>query len=69
SSVIGIGGMAGSGGGIVFPMIVGALLDHYKVLGNINDGYNIIFLLCGSAYVLAWVIIYTLVPKLEEAKL
>ena len=68
SSVIGIGGMAGSGGGIVFPMIVGALLDHYKVLGNINDGYNIIFLLCGSAYVLAWLIIYTLVPKLEEAK-
>ncbi len=69
SSVIGIGGMAGSGGGIVFPMIVGALLDHYKVLGNINDGYNIIFLLCGSAYMLAWAIIYTLVPKLEEAKI
>lgn len=69
SSVIGIGGMAGSGGGIVFPMIVGAVLDHYKVLGNISDGYNIIFLLCGSAYMLAWLVIYTLVPKLQEAKL
>jgi ACS family hexuronate transporter-like MFS transporter len=69
SSVIGIGGMAGSVGGIFFPMIVGALLDKYKLLGDINDGYNIIFLLCGSAYMLAWVIIYTLVPTLETAKI
>ena len=69
SSVIGIGGMAGSVGGIFFPMIVGSLLDKYKLLGNINDGYNIIFLLCGSAYVLAWLIIYTLVPTLETAKI
>jgi ACS family hexuronate transporter-like MFS transporter len=69
SSVIGIGGMAGSVGGIFFPMIVGSLLDKYKLLGNINDGYNIIFLLCGSAYVLAWVIIYALVPTLETAKI
>jgi ACS family hexuronate transporter-like MFS transporter len=69
SSVIGIGGMAGSVGGIFFPMIVGSLLDKYKLLGNINDGYNIIFLLCGSAYMIAWVIIYTLVPTLETAKI
>jgi ACS family hexuronate transporter-like MFS transporter len=61
--------MAGSVGGIFFPMIVGSLLDKYKLLGNINDGYNIIFLLCGSAYVLAWVIIYALVPTLETAKI
>ena len=69
SSVIGIGGMAGSVGGIFFPMIVGSLLDKYKLLGNINDGYNIIFLLCGSAYMIAWLIIYTLVPTLETAKI
>ncbi|MHA8066760.1 MFS transporter [Aquirufa sp. ROCK2-A2] len=69
SSVIGIGGMAGSVGGIFFPMIVGYILDKYELLGNKNDGYNIIFLLCGSAYMLAWLIIYALVPKLEEAKI
>jgi ACS family hexuronate transporter-like MFS transporter len=46
SSVIGIGGMAGSVGGIFFPMIVGYILDKYELLGNKNDGYNIIFLLC-----------------------
>ena len=61
--------MAGSVGGIFFPMIVGSLLDKYKLLGNINDGYNIIFLLCGSAYMIAWLIIYSLAPKLETAQI
>ena len=69
SSIIGIGGMAGSVGGIFFPFIVGILLDKYKLLGNINDGYNIIFLMCGSAYIIAWAIIYTLAPKLEIANI
>jgi len=50
-------------------MIVGSLLDKYKLLGNINDGYNIIFLLCGSAYMIAWLIIYSLAPKLETAQI
>ncbi len=69
SSIIGIGGTAGSVGGIFPPIIVGALLDHDKILGNINDGYTIIFLLYGSAYVLAWAIIYSLAPKLKTAQI
>src|SRR4030095_16030803 len=43
SSVIGIGGMAGAAGGILYPIIVGLILDHYKTLGNITTGYNILF--------------------------
>ena len=66
SSVIGIGGMAGSVGGIIFPIIVGSLLDSYKAAGNINGGYNIIFLLCGSAYILAWGIMQFFAPKNER---
>ena len=66
SSVIGIGGMAGSVGGIVFPLIVGSLLDSYKASGNINGGYNIIFLMCGSAYLLAWFIMNFFAPKNER---
>lgn len=69
SSVIGIGGMAGSAGGIFFPWLVGGILDKFKALGDINAGYNVIFTICGIAYVLAWLIIYGLVPKLQEAKL
>lgn len=66
SSVVGIGGMAGSLGGMLFPLVVGALLDHYKALGNINAGYNILFLICGSMYLLAWVTMHFFAPRMEQ---
>ncbi|MFZ6011605.1 MAG: MFS transporter [Bacteroidota bacterium] len=69
SSVVGIGGMAGSVGGIFFPLVVGSLLDHYKTLGNITTGYNILFIICGCAYILAWLIMHLLAPKMERVKL
>lgn len=60
SSVVGIGGMTGAIGGILFPMLVGTLLDHYKALGNISAGYNLIFTICGLTYLVAWIIIHLL---------
>jgi ACS family hexuronate transporter-like MFS transporter len=54
-SVVGIGGMAGAIGGTLFPLFVGVLLDHFKALGTINSGYNILFIVCGSTYLVAWV--------------
>ena len=67
SSVVGIGGMAGSVGGMLFPVLVGSLLDNYKMLGNIGTGYNILFVICGSAYLLALIIIHILAPRLSPA--
>lgn len=69
SSVIGIGGMAGSVGGILFPMLVGYLLDLYKLDGNITAGYNVLFIICGCAYLLAWIIIHFLTPSMNRVKL
>ena len=69
SSVVGIGGMAGSLGGVVFPFFIGIILDNYKALGDLNGGYNIIFLMCGVAYLLAWGIMHLLVPKMQRAVL
>ncbi|MHA4738377.1 MFS transporter [Dyadobacter sp. MSC1_007] len=66
SSVVGIGGMAGSVGGILFPLLVGIILDNYKAAGNIGGGYNIIFILCGCAYLLAWVVMHFFSPKMER---
>ncbi len=63
SSVVGIGGMAGAVGGILFPMLVGYLLDMYKANGNLVGGYNLIFTLCGSLYLIAWIIIHLLTRK------
>ena len=66
SSIVGIGGMAGAVGGIFFPMLVGYLLDFYKTAGNIGAGYNILFVICGCAYLLAWGIMHYFSPKMEK---
>lgn len=58
STVVGIGGMAGSVSGILFPLVIGIVLDHFKELGNINSGYNIIFVVCGCAYLFAWMVMH-----------
>ncbi len=63
SSVVGIGGTAGAVGGILFPMLVGSLLDQYKAAGNLAGGYNILFTICGFTYLIAWLIIHLLTRK------
>jgi ACS family hexuronate transporter-like MFS transporter len=60
SSVVGIAGMSGAIGGILFPMLIGYLLDHYKAMGNLQGGYYVIFTLCGFTYSVAWLIIHFL---------
>lgn len=67
SSVIGIGGLAGAIGGVLFPLAIGAILDHYKVIGNLVAGYNIIFAFCGVSFLLAWLLIHWLTPKMKPA--
>lgn len=64
-SVIGIGGMAGGIGGVVVSKTGGALFDHYKALGHIQTGYTIMFSFCAVAYILAWVVMKSLVPRMK----
>lgn len=66
SSVVGLGGMAGSVGGSLFPLVVGYLLDHYKLLGNITTGYNILFVICGCIYLVAWLMMHIFAPRMES---
>lgn len=54
ATVTGIGGMAGAIGGMLFAKLAGTLFDYYKALGTIETGYYIMFLICGSGYLLAW---------------
>jgi ACS family hexuronate transporter-like MFS transporter len=63
SSVVGIAGMAGAVGGILFPILVGFLLDSYKAAGNLTGGYNLLFTICGCTYMTAWTIIHLLTRK------
>ena len=68
SSVTGIGGMAGSVGGILFPLLVGYILDAAAKNGDKTSGYNIIFIICGFAYLLAWIIIQLFIPKIKKVE-
>jgi ACS family hexuronate transporter-like MFS transporter len=62
-SVVGIGAFAGAMGGVVFQRLTGRVLQ-----ANGSD-YSPIFVVCGLAYVTAWVIIHLLAPRLEPAHL
>ncbi len=66
SSVVGIGGMAGSLGGALFPLFIGFILDYYKALDNLVAGYNILFTICGCAYLLAWLVMHFLTPGIKK---
>jgi len=70
ASVTGIGGMAGALGGILLSALVQKnLFVHYRAINKIEVAYYIMFAVCGGAYLLAWVIMHFLVPKMTPAKL
>ncbi|HVD76249.1 MAG TPA: MFS transporter, partial [Vicinamibacteria bacterium] len=61
-SVVGIGGMAGSLGGMLIAKVTGYVLQW-------TGSYVAIFILAGSIYLVALGIIHLLVPTLEPARL
>lgn len=69
ASVTGMGGMAGALGGILIAFLAGHLFDHYKAAGNIETGYYIMFIICGCAYLLAWILMHFLAPRLRRIHL
>lgn len=69
ASIVGIGGMAGSFGGILFPLFSGALLDRFTASGNVTAGYAVLFGICGSAYLIAFVVNHALAPRFEPLKI
>lgn len=60
-SMIGLGGFAGGMGGVAFQQLTGWILE---VTGS---NYQLIFLMCGLAYVSALAIFHFMVPRLEPA--
>ncbi len=68
ASVIGIGGMAGALGGMLFPIVTGMLLDSYKASGNVAAGYGILFAFCAGAYLFSLFLLQFLNPRLEPVR-
>lgn len=72
ATVTGIAGLAGGIGSFLINKISGMLFDHaeqtnMKFMGfeGIESGYFIIFATCSIAYLLAWIIMKTLVPRMK----
>jgi ACS family hexuronate transporter-like MFS transporter len=57
-SVVGIGGMAGAVGGMLIALVVGEILQR-------TGSYVPVFIIAGSAYLVAWAVIQVLTPRLE----
>jgi len=69
SSITGIGGMAGAVMGAFISYIAGGILEHFKNLGHIETGYVVMFSIAGSAYLLAWIIMFMFAPKNKKVNL
>jgi MFS transporter, ACS family, hexuronate transporter len=69
ASLIGLGGMAGSFGGMLFPWFSGWLLDRFTASGNVTAGYGVLFSICAAAYLVAFVLHHLLAPRFEPIKL
>ena len=72
ATITGIGGMAGGVGSFLINKGAGALFTHSEKMGAAfqfmgfegkQAGYMIIFCICAVAYLVAWTIMKTLVPK------
>ena len=70
AGIAGVSGMVGAIGGIIFPAFAGWLLDHCKASGaGESVAYAILFGICSSAYVVAFVITHLLAPRFERMSL
>ena len=56
-------------GGIMIAMVAGLLFDYFKAAGDIRVGYGIMFMICSTAYIIAWFVMHLLVPKFKKIEL
>lgn len=58
ASVVGIGGMLGAVGGMIIATVTGFILEY-------TGSYTVPFIICGSAYLIAWSIFSVIVRKTQ----
>lgn len=65
ASITGLSGMAGQIGSVLFQTAVGFTLAWFGAQGNASRGYDVIFIVCGSAYLAAFVIFSLIIPNIR----
>jgi ACS family hexuronate transporter-like MFS transporter len=68
-SVAGLVGFGGAMGGVVFNQVAGMVLDNYKSVDKLADGYQVVFAMSSSFHVLAFLLILATVRRVEPLKL
>jgi MFS transporter, ACS family, hexuronate transporter len=69
ASVTGIGGLFGGLGGILLSALVQKrMFVYYESIGQIQTAYYIMFFICGAAYLIGWLIMHLLVPKMKRVE-
>jgi ACS family hexuronate transporter-like MFS transporter len=67
ASVTGIGGMFGGLGGIALSLFVQKnMFVYYRSINQIETAYYIMFGICGGAYLLGWLFMHFLVPRMKR---
>jgi ACS family hexuronate transporter-like MFS transporter len=69
ASIVGLGGMAGAAGGVLFPIYCGRVLDHFKAAGNETGAYTHLLHILPFAYLLALALNHICAPRFEQVKL
>ena len=64
-TIVGLGGLAGSTGAMLFPWLSGKLLDQFHAAGNATGGYAILFGICAFMYLAAFGLHHLLAPRFE----
>jgi ACS family hexuronate transporter-like MFS transporter len=66
ASVTGLGGMAGGLGGILLTALVQKrMFVYYESIGQLDHAYFIMFLICGGAYLTAWLLMQFFAPRMK----
>jgi ACS family hexuronate transporter-like MFS transporter len=65
-SVAGLVGFGGAMGGVVFNLVVGQVLDRYKAVDRLADGYEVVLAMSSTFHVLAFLLILVMVRRVGE---
>jgi ACS family hexuronate transporter-like MFS transporter len=61
-SIVGLGGMAGAIGGMLISTLAGFLLEF-------TGSYLVLFIICGSTYLVTFLVFSRLAPNLEQVEM
>jgi MFS transporter, ACS family, hexuronate transporter len=68
ASVSSIGTMGGFTASALFQLLAGYVVNAFRLSGDVETGYLILFILCASMYLIALLLFHLLAPKMDIVK-